>query len=480
MKVMKKIAAVVLAVCLMVPFISIQADAAEGTLMFSDPQTKVGENVSVDLVVQSGGATIGDVEVVMNYDSTALEFISGTEVTSDGAGTLTYSHTGTGSETELRTTMEFRALKQGEANITVSGHTAYLYSDETLTLSEGSSVVTIDVGADGSTSVEAEGNREEGKATAAATDVKVNVDGVEYSLSEAFTVAMIPEGYTETKLTYDGAERKFVTNETGVKLGYLVDAAGEANFFLYNEENATFAPFVEIHISETTSIILLNDPDEVKLSENYQLAELQVGDYTFPAWQDMEHDSYYAMYALNTSTGQKEVYQYDTVDGTYQRLIETKSEEKEETLEDGDTVLGKMKNFVYKNFMIFVIVSALIGLIILIVLIVVAVKLYRRNAELDDLYDEYDILDDTSDKPKTSKKSREQFAGYDEEEDEFGDEDDFLEDDYDDGYDYDDEDDYDYDYEDDDDEFFNDGDESETSKGQKDKNNAYNIDFIDL
>ncbi len=53
MKVMKKIAAVVLAVSLAVPFVGVQAEAADGTLMFSDPQTKVGEKVSVDLVVQT-------------------------------------------------------------------------------------------------------------------------------------------------------------------------------------------------------------------------------------------------------------------------------------------------------------------------------------------------------------------------------------------------------------------------------------------
>lgn len=484
MKVMKKISALILAVSLMVPFISLQADAAEGVLMFSDPQTKVGEKVSVDLVVQSGGATIGDVDVTMSYDPGALEFVSGNEVTSDGNGTLTYSHKGNGSETELRTSMEFRALKQGEANITVSGHTAYLYSDETLNLSEGSSVVTIDVGADGKTSVEPEGSNSSEAVTTSATDVKVNVNGEEYTLSEAFTAAMIPEGYSETKMTYNGAERKFVANEKGVTLGYLVDAAGEATFFLYNEENATFAPFVEMHISETTSIILLNEPDKVKLPENYQQAELQVGDYTFPAWQDMDHEGYYAMYVLNTANGKKEVYQYDTVDGTYQRLIKTEAKEKEETLTDEDSFMGKLKNLIYKNFMIFVIVSAIVGLILLIILIVLAVKLYHRNAELDDLYDEYDILEDEPEEKAPSKKNRKQFAGFDEEEDELVDEDDFIEEDYDDDYDYEDDayDEYDDDYDYDDEEFFEDEvvQPAGKSKDRKKKGDTYEIDFIDL
>lgn len=449
MKVMKKIAAVLLAVSLAVPFVGVQAEAADGTLMFSDPQTKVGEQVSVDLVVQSGGATIGDVDVTMKYDTTALEFVSGNEVTSDGQGNLTYSHKGTGSETELRTTMEFRALKQGEANITVSGHTAYLYSDEALSLSEGSSVVTIDVGADGSTSVEPSTSTNT-NTTASATDVKVNVNGEEYSFSEDFTAVMIPEGYSETKMTYSGAERKFVANENGVKLGYLVGAAGKGNFFLYNEDNATFSPFVEMGVSETTSIILLTDVDAVSLPENYQKADLQVGDYTFPAWQDMEHEGYYAMYALNTTTGKKGLYQYDTVDGTYQRLILQDNTEKE-TEKDDDSFLGKVKNLIYNHFMVFLIICAVIVLAVIILIIVISVKLYHRNAELDDLYDEYDILDDEEEEEPTSKKSKKQFAGF--RKNDYDEDDDFLEDDYDgtfeDDADFDDYDD-DYDYDEDD------------------------------
>ena len=40
----------------------------------SDPSTKVGENVNIDLVVRSDGGTVGDVSVTMNYDTSALEF----------------------------------------------------------------------------------------------------------------------------------------------------------------------------------------------------------------------------------------------------------------------------------------------------------------------------------------------------------------------------------------------------------------------
>ena len=48
-RLLKKLAGMILAVCLMVPMLGTVVFAADGVLMFSDPSTKVGENVSIDL-----------------------------------------------------------------------------------------------------------------------------------------------------------------------------------------------------------------------------------------------------------------------------------------------------------------------------------------------------------------------------------------------------------------------------------------------
>ena len=58
MKMMKKAAAMILSVCLTVPMFGTIVSAAQGQLMFSDPETKVGETVDVSLVVKTGGAMI--------------------------------------------------------------------------------------------------------------------------------------------------------------------------------------------------------------------------------------------------------------------------------------------------------------------------------------------------------------------------------------------------------------------------------------
>ena len=483
----KKLAAAALSLCLTVPMFSTIASAADGSLMFSDPQTKVGEEVSVDLVVRSGDSAVGDADITMSYDTSALQFESGEGVTADSDGKLTYSGSGDGTATELRTTMKFKALKMGDTTITVDSSKAYLYSDETLTLDQGSSAIKIEQADDGSTEVEGTGNTASTATTGTATDIKVSVNGTDYNFSEGFATSAIPVGYSETTKTFNGEEHKFVANEAGVTLGYLVDASGEGKFFLYNEDDSTFVPYTELKISDTTSIILLSDNDGAKLPDSYQEGELTVADQTYPYWANPENDRYDLLYAVNTRTGEKGFYQYDSQDGTYQSVdVQTTDSTKKEAT----GIVGKLESLVKEHPIVLLAGGALLVVVLLVLMIMFAVKLVHRNQELDDLYDEYDIPfeDEEDDEPVAAKKSDRKAFGHKK-----------VNDDYDDGYDDDYNDDYnafddeyaDYDFDDDyDDEYDDDydaptgntrnlGRSAKKSKTGK-KSDDYDVDFIDL
>lgn len=464
MKAFKKLAGMILAVCLMVPMFSILAFAADGVLMFSDPSTKVGENVNIDLVVRSDGGTVGDVSVTMNYDTSALEFVSGDGFSADGSGSLTY--TGTGSSSELRSTMTFRALKQTDTTLTVNSSSAVLSSGETLNLEQGSSAISIAAADDGSTSVEASGTA----AAGTSTDITVSVNGTDYNFSEAFTTADIPEGYSETTMTFNGEERKFVANESGITLGYLVDASGAGTFFLFQQDDATFVPFAQVTISDTTSLIPLDNVEAVKLPDNYEQSTLTVQGYEFPIWSDPSvSNRFYVIYALNTRTNEAGLYQYDAEDETYQYFEAPASTE---DTDSGAALPGAFGQFISEHVMVVVTAMAVICLLLLILMIIFAVKLVHRNQELDDLYDEYDIpFDDEDDSnEKVSKKSSEkdlksqkdEYAGNEFEDDEYED-DKYDDDEYDDEYE-----DEEYD------------DEEYDDEGEDGKDKDYDINFIDL
>ena len=497
MRALKKAAAALLAVCLMVPMFSLVAFAADGRLMFSDPQTKVGENVSIDLVVQSQGNTIGDVSVTMNYSTDDLEFVSGDGFEADGSGTLTY--TGTGNSSELRSTVEFRALTAGETQITVSDSTAVISTGEDLNLTEGSSTVTIAAADDGTTSVEPTSGSDT-ETVGETTNIVVTVNGNDYNFSEAFTASDIPAGYYEANLTFEGAEHRFVANDAGVYLGYLVDASGAGTFFLYDSDNSEFVPYVELNISDTTSIIPLAEPEGLTMPDGYQQVNLNLTgmEQQYSAWSNPETDRYYLLYALNTRTGEKGLYQYDTEDGTYQSYTLPADTEEEAA---GSVLSGGLGDFVKEHALVIFVIAAVIIFLLLILMIIFAVKLVHRNQELDDLYEEYDIPYE-DDEPEIEKKSKKKSAIKDEE-DEFDEyEDDSYDDEYDDEYEDDEYEDDDYeddeygdDYEDDGyDEYEDDEYEDEPAARGKTKNiksrkkggskaddeEDYEMDFIDL
>ena len=514
MKVMKKIATFILSVCLIVPCFGMLTYAADGQIVFSDPSTKGGETVEVTGVVRAGAA-IGDADLNLTYNTEYLKFKSGDNVTESGSGQLVYSGKGTGSETELRFNMQFDVLKEGTAKIEVSSYKAWLYSDETLNCTEGSSAVTIAAG-DGTTPTDTtEGST---------TDVKVTVNGTEYTLSESFSEAEIPLGFAEATMEYEGAQRKVVKQQTAdVYLAYLVDADNNGKFFLYDNDTSTFVPFEQINISDTAAIMLLSERGDIKLPKEYQETEITLNDQTFPAWRNAEESDYYILYAMNNQ-GEKSLYQYDSVDGTYQRFDAPTVE----TEEKADSFLGKFISSI-ENYLNYVILGAAVLFVILIViLIVLAVKLHNRNAELDELYDEYGIdLEDDEDiemietdeesenetanqeataedaDPEETYLEEEQVAEADiQEKDTFADEDEFEddfvgEDDFGDDFDDDDfDDDFGDDFDDDDfdDDDFGDDNFSDTDFGAdrlndertapaKEKKQSYedfDLDFIDL
>lgn len=322
---------------------------------------------------------------------------------------------------------------------------------------------------------------------------------------------MIPGGFTKGETQYEGTTCEVVTQEaSGISAFYLTpvnEADGEADFFLYDSEEGSFSPFEEVDLSQDRYIVLLQDDGSVDLPGSYQETTLTLNGKEFPAWQNTDNADYYVVYALNAD-GEKGLYQYDTVDKTYQRFTENAG-----SADDGDSkkgssaggLWGKILDFIQNFLDIIVIIAAAVFLILLIVLIVTAVKLRHRDLELDDLYDEYGIDLDEKEEKKPAKAKKKaavkgpkggpavrrpaQTAQIDlDEEDDFDDFEDYEEEDFDDYGTMEmedlDADEYD-DYEEEDDEIIDDLDELLSSQPKKKRSHmepddTFKVDFIDL
>ena len=391
MKMIKRLATLLLAICLVLPCFSMVSFAADGKIMFEDPSTKTGETLEIKGVVQKSASTIGKVEVVMLYDTSYLDFKSGDGIVESESGKLTYTGDATnetGSRKEFK--MTFDVLKEGTTKITIESATIKNVSGTVMNYTHGSSTIKIAAGENAPVTEPTE--PVEPQEPVDATDAqKVEINGEYYSISNEIPENAIPVGYAETILEYDMQECKVVySEEFGLTLAYMISADGTGEFYMYVEEDATFAPYEEIKISDSIRIALLTDTSTVVLPSEYTSTEVVLNGHPFPAWQNQENSDYYIIYAVN-NRGQESLYQLDSLEMTYQRFEAPEVEEKD------DSLIGKLSDFL-KEHMDYVILGTGLGFILFVLIIVVlSVKLYNRNAELDEVYDEYGIDEDEED-----------------------------------------------------------------------------------
>lgn len=422
-KVFNKLGAAFLAVCLTFSCFTFVTHAASGTLQFSDPSGAAGDTVSVTAKVSTGGAAIGDTDITVTYDTSLLKFKSGTNVTGSD-GTLKLSTKGDGTSTEASYSMEFTALKEGTATLKATDYTAYLYNNDSLNLSLGTSQVTIQ----GGTPVTDAGSApKSGKAEDGAPKVQVN--GKTYTVNANFSQAVIPNGFEESDTQLDGKNTKaMLQKSSGQYLYYLEDSDGNSDYYLYSSEDGSFTPTEAIDITPDVTIFLMNHKDKEGLPPEYKSTTTDIGGKEFSAWQDTSQKEYYLVYALS-SDGKKDYYKYDTTEKTYQRFtlpVVQKTETK-------NALSDKIFNFVKTHMTLIMCAAWGAFLLLLIIIIILAVKLTHRNHELDDLYDEYGLDDmgepeEQAKKKKGGKKSAPLYDDFDDDE-EYGD-DDFADEEY--------------------------------------------------
>lgn len=128
-----------------VPMQMLTAHAATGKITFSDPSVTVGEQVSVKMKIASSDNTaLGASDVRLQYDSSALQFLSGTSA-NGGAGSIrVIGAMESENQTTFTFTLKFKALKAGTSSIKVTSQEVYDANSQVVTIDHvGSSAVKV-------------------------------------------------------------------------------------------------------------------------------------------------------------------------------------------------------------------------------------------------------------------------------------------------------------------------------------------------
>ena len=322
-----KTAAAALAACALLAFPSF---AMTGRIAFTDPSAEVGKELTVSMHVEStSGEALGSANIILEYDASALEFVSG-DMTQGGAGTLRVSGQLTTNEKEWYYGIRFKPLKGGETDIKVTTAELYDRDGKIATMGHtGSSHITVSgdgaAPAEGETAAPAEGETAAPEAPQAPADLTAEIDGVRYEVTESFDASLLPRGYEAETLSFRGGSVMAGKgpNES-LHLMYLLAEGGTGDLFLYDSAQDIFAPYVEVGMNakSVTAVPL----DEAAVPEELTESRLNLNGKMVDGWigREDQGQNFCVFYGMNAD-GAKGFYRFDLNEKTIQRYFNEKS-----------------------------------------------------------------------------------------------------------------------------------------------------------
>ncbi|MBR1390021.1 MAG: cadherin-like beta sandwich domain-containing protein [Lachnospiraceae bacterium] len=249
-----------------------------------------------------------------------------------------------------------------------------------------------------------------------------------YEISDSFSEDQIPEDFTPATVTYQGEEHNgLVSMFADVTLIYMQNENGDGAFFVYDPATLETYPFIRLACDSGSIILLAHEAP----AENYTPAELYFDPFSFQSAYQKEAGDFYQVYAVNGS-GIAGWYQYDAAEGTYQRYTVEVASVAEEPEDDGylQQALGDLNDkFQARKARDMKIIAALIVVCVLLLFVIINLLLRGRRGkadedetlEADEVWKSYEKeLSESESVFSKSKKTENDSAGWEDEEDFYG------------------------------------------------------------
>lgn len=221
--------------------------------------------------------------------------------------------------------------------------------------------------------------------------INVKIGSEEYTVIRKEDVLTVLPNYQKTTVNIDGDDVLAYYNEiTKFTIVGLKDSKGVANYYIYDDGEYTLYKeytFNGITLYLTGKDVNIDNYDETTFNYNndklnaYKLSDNSLIKKTYALDVD-ELKNYYLFYAINVNTGEENLYKYDPLEGTVQRY--------DSSIID---LLDVYKENADRNFILFIIASALLVLIAIIKLIMIIInknkdkslKIKKNNVKEIDL-----------------------------------------------------------------------------------------------
>lgn len=205
-------------------------------------------------------------------------------------------------------------------------------------------------------------------------EVKIQVDGENRTINEAFTDEQIPVGFAREKVTYNAREYEALKHQKGeLYLVNLQNGEAGAEFYIYDQKTQEFYNYAQVDFPNGRYVIplWLDNTREFKQCEmiTFTLQEKQ-----FDAWKI---DEEYSVIRVMNSDGEITFYQYDNIDGTLQRYGKAVAWEVEETKEKEGKIFSVLKEY---HLYIIAGLSVLVLILAVVLIYFIATRKHRHQA----------------------------------------------------------------------------------------------------
>ena len=144
MKIINKISALLVCICLGTAMLNITVLAAGGSISLKSVSSTVGNTVTVSGTAKCDSGAIGAVEAAFSYNPAELQYISGSSgVNGYSSGAVLYAAEGDGTTTTLSFTMKFKILKEGSFKVSIGEVEMVSWTDGSNPLTVGKSSATV-------------------------------------------------------------------------------------------------------------------------------------------------------------------------------------------------------------------------------------------------------------------------------------------------------------------------------------------------
>lgn len=147
--------------------------------------------------------------------------------------------------------------------------------------------------------------------------VNVKIDDKEYTVVRKEEGLEIPENFEKTTVKIDNEDVLAFKNEKlKLTLVALKDKDGNTKFYIY--DNGKYQEFIVLE-TKGFKIIVFDFPKDKKI-EGYIESEFSANEIKYKGYIANKKSKFYLVYGKNYETGIDNIYQYDSEEGTLQRL----------------------------------------------------------------------------------------------------------------------------------------------------------------